>query len=608
MPEDPQLSRSSFSLPRQPSPQQIENLTAALMIDSITGMGHYFPSEQIDSSSLQQSVGVIAGAVHDLADSLGIEAEPEVVRRLLHRPPSITSHAQLTALEILVLKGRLLSTIEVFCPDLDTPMSDDELAVASAYAHHYLKNPRHDATQLHSDRPFAKMVSQCVPDVLQLGWEHGITATDAHYVLVDRLLSPNDIEADFRHLTTALSRLPLLTDGVNDATLNAARESIRSAVCVRATERRDSVLASLREISALRRMEHELMVPGGIDPFCTQLQIDRYDEIGLGPRGHVQMGSAFDAAGTLVKQEGETVPKRIPKPEEIDEWIEGSKVRASASHLSPLSAARLLIVWRGAPDSARHAATQIPALMRSAVRTAWLSVLGDEDALSYLADPSHRPNDLSLRYVEASEDSGGEIYLVSSYPSDFPIHNWIEEVLGQALHSPKHASAGSTFAAMGSRLLLDADALLASCTRQSFVCSMAAAESLLVDNGPDIGARLTRRLARLLVPELDLRKRAIDTFAHLYNLRSRVVHGDDVEIPMRHAVFMRYIASSAVYRFSGLARAARSMGFPGHQKDIWKTIDDEQFSERVLIGESASNRFLPELLRDEDKIRYWTGC
>jgi hypothetical protein len=134
------------------------------------------------------------------------------------------------------------------------------------------------------------------------------------------------------------------------------------------------------------------------------------------------------------------------------------------------------------------------------------------------------------------------------------------------------------------RLLSSADELLRADPGQSFTCSMSAIEACIGGRGTDLSERVSRRAARLLVPDPLMRAKAIDSFRNLYNIRSRVVHGDDCCVSQRQAVFMRYLASCVVYGLAGFARAAPRFDLPSTEDGIRKYLDSDAFTTGALMG------------------------
>jgi hypothetical protein len=173
---------------------------------------------------------------------------------------------------------------------------------------------------------------------------------------------------------------------------------------------------------------------------------------------------------------------------------------------------------------------------------------------------------------------------IRGYPEDFPVHSWVEYVFEHLTATTKRSSRSSDFAARAVRILSEADELMESCPRQSFVCSTAAIELCLVGKGEAIIDSLSRRAARLVIADASLRPVAANLFRRLYDIRSRIVHGDDMVVDPGAAAFMRYSASAIVYAFAGLGRALPRFGVVGGEKSLREYLDSDFESDGLAPG------------------------
>jgi hypothetical protein len=363
-------------------------------------------------------------------------------------------------------------------------------------------------------------------------------------------------------------------------------------------------------------MEHALIEDSMIDPFCHNLRIGASERFALGDRGAFEIDSAFGTWSDLVPLTSETKLEinslldnavATDESKSSQERIEAER-RAFATNFQSIAPTRIFIAWRGAPCSADEARKRIPTILRATVRTAWLATLGNDPVLEYFADQRYQDSDQQYRGASIQADYGiGLAYPIAEFPEEFPIRQWADFVLSQAIPGTRDLSADSrSFGINAIRLLNSADELLRVNPGQSFACSMAAVEACLGGKGENLADRVARRSARLLVPEIELRAKAVELIKLLYNTRSRIVHGDDCDVSVRQAAFMRYTASCVVYALAGFARAAPRFGLPSTEDGLRRHLDEDGYSPGALIG-TVTPRFLVDVLKSEILRVAWVG-
>jgi hypothetical protein len=404
----------------------------------------------------------------------------------------------------------------------------------------------------------------------------------------------------------------MFTTEIDQTTASAA---VRRLIEARVGDRADRVQRVISELHALSDMEHELVEDSLIDPFVTCLRIGPAERFSLGPRGHLVLASAFHSDSTSA-----TLPEGfaegldfVSAPGETSD-AHGDD-RSPAHNHTPddrdlayetIASARAFIVWRGAPRSAAEARTQIPLLLRSTVRTAWLAALANEPRLEYFLDSRYQERDWWYRGAVVSVTHAMRTMVIARNPEPFPIRSWMAFVLGQAIPAGGSTIDTPSFGINAVRLLNSADELLRIDPSQSFACSMAAVEAGLGSRGSELGEKIGRRATRLLIPELAGRKGAQELFKRLYNLRSRVVHGDTCAVTPRQAVFMRYVASCVTYALAGFAKAEAMFGNPSSEDAIRKSLDQSEFEPGQPIG-TIEPSFLISVLRSDRALSSWVG-
>ena len=430
---------------------------------------------------------------------------------------------------------------------------------------------------------------------------------DIRDVVVSRLLDADSMFEDFKEWFRLAKEGTLGDDSHFPAVdMKTARQSISELVARVAERRAGQIQRVLSEMLALREMEHELVEDSLIDPFCHNLRIGSSEWFSLGCRGGLNLDSPF---ATDADQEPITSDDWVEIQRVIETMDQGTDVevptgpdvpqssqhhRRRSSSFQPISPSRIFIAWRGAPRSANEARRLLPPLVRSAVRTAWLATLGGmEDMLEYFADQRYRSDDPGLRGAAVKPGTLGFDFShpISVHPEHFPVREWLKLVLAQATSDADSSSDGFLFGINAVRMLSTADVVLREHPAQSFACSMSAVETCVGGKGEGLGDRVARRVARILVSAPSGRAQAVDVLKGLYNVRSRVVHGDECQVSVRQAVFMRYIASCVVYSLAGLAKAAPRFGFPGSSDGIRKHLDSQAYSGGPLIGTDSSPFF-----------------
>jgi hypothetical protein len=226
--------------------------------------------------------------------------------------------------------------------------------------------------------------------------------------------------------------------------------------------------------------------------------------------------------------------------------------------------------------------------------------------LEYFADPNHVCRSAMNRGASIEREWGlDDVYPISTFPENYPVQNWIQDVLGYAvLESPSASDEIPSTNAV--RLLNSADALREVDPARAFLCAMTAIEVGLGGKGSDLSEKVSRRMARLLIPALSARAGAIEVFKGLYDIRSRIAHGDDYRVSTRQAVFMRYVASCVTFSLCGYMRTAKRLGNPSSLDEVRKALDAGQFTADIPIG-AEHHPFLVSVVASPAELANWVG-
>jgi hypothetical protein len=613
--------KNTPEFPVKPTKSQLRKLTAALLVDSLDAMGHGLPSSHLKRSALQSWFCRFTGEfIEQLEELFGREAGVRF-ERSFYVLPSIESAGTIDVVTLLAIRSRIRASVEL---GLDAA-SEVDAGTAPAKLWHVYKQAvfAHHRLQRQSRPELFGRAAEAAESILmqrwklkgRLSWRFGLTASDVHAVVVSRLLGVDDIFGDFRAWVRML-KAGGLGDDWNSAIVDvdAARAAITHLTSERASERAQKVEQTLSELECLRDMEHEILEQSAIDPVCANLRIGTEVRFPLGPRGHLQLAPALPAISKALTEEdwgqllaaleGDAV---APSAEQgaADHAMTERAAEDRQINVQSITAARCFLTWRGAPDSVAHARRELPMLLNSATRTAWLAMISQRGELEYFADPLWQESDPWERGAEIKPGLlGHRAFPVAQFPEEYPVLHWLQEVLGQAL--PESESRDEAFPIANSvRLLHSADILHRSNPAQSFCCAMAAVEVGLGGKGVALADKISTRMARLVVPDLNLRHRAIEVCKALYDIRSRVAHGDGYQVSERQAVFMRYVASCAIYSLCGYLRAAPRFGLPANVDGVRKLLDKEVFVAGTPIG-TTIHPYLLGLLERQSELDSWT--
>jgi hypothetical protein len=621
MPEEARRPLPVPEFPIQPSKQQVQRLTAALLADSLSVLGLGVPSQRTESGKLQSWMWGFHGDFEpNIEQTLGKDALAEY-RRSVRDVPSIESVAGLSPAQILAIRTRLYAIFGVV-EDRDLRQAGDwlwEVYKQAVFAHQWLRNSDTAPGNLRIVEVMTDLLQRHSRQKFESGWNHGLTMEDVRSVVVTSLLHPDAIFCDICCWIRILKDGKLGRDD-NSAELDTelARNAISAIIVSRSAERLSDVQRCMSQILALSEMEHELLEDSQIDAFCHNLRISSSEVFPLGPRGHIELGSPLGTSANSQPITGEELAQideileehkrrtRSPEDEERYRQARAWEKQSAAHNFEPITPSRALIVWRGAPSSAEAARRSLPILLRATVRTAWLATCGSDSALRLFLDQRYREADPEFR-GPAVFDSDGAFVLarpIAIHPEEFPVKEWMTFVLSQAIPGSAPSGAALSFGINAVRLLNSADDLLRVDLGQSFACSMSAIEACIGGKGTDLSEKVGRRAARLLVPTPLMRAKAIDSFKTLYSVRSRVVHGDDCRVSRSQAVFMRYLASCVVYGLAGFARAAPRFGLPSSEDGIRKYLDQDAFSDGPLMG-AATPWFANKVLCSDGPASTW---
>lgn len=607
--------------PFKPNKPQLRQIASALLVDSLEAMGHGLPSRESNRSALQAWFwNFTADFMGEFTDLYGAEAW-DCFEQNFYAPPSIEAPSALDIPAVLAIRSRIRASLdlalELAAEAGATTNSERQWHVyrQAVYAHSRLQRRSRTEEFGRATAAAQTILRHRLRLKTQLKWSVGLTPADVNAVVATRLLGIDDLFGDFRAWCRLLKTSDLGEDWNSVAVdIDAARAALARLVGERAQERAEQVSKVLSELECIREMEHDIVADSAIDPLCVNLRIGSEVRVALGARGHLQLAPALPAT-TTAKTEEDWAQLRAMLEGDAEALSAEERAIYAGIHdrqreeirvnSQSITAARCFVAWRGAPDSATHARREIPALLNSALRTAWLAMIAGRPQLEYFADQSWQHFDPWERGAEIKLGLlGSKGYPIARFPEEYPVANWLQEVLTQAL--PDHALQTETLPVANSvRLLNSADALRRADPAQSFCCSMAAVEVGLGGKGVGLADKIAIRMARLLVPDLRLRQRAIEVCKALYDIRSRVAHGDGYEVSERQAVFMRYVASCANYSLCGYLRAAPRFGLPANVEGVRKMLEMEVFVEGTPIG-TTRHPYLLGLLERESELASWT--
>ena len=499
----------------------------------------------------------------------------------------------------------------------------------ASIAHHKARVSLGEVSNLKGAITFRKLIEKLSKNI---GWKNGLMDQDILDIYINRILSPSFLAMDFDVFIKACSKI------VTNPKLLKSQKSIKLFSCEcnklfagQISKRSNDFDSAIKECFSLQHLEHEMIFDPGIDSGCTSLGFYRGEvESGslkfiLGRNGEFNLSPPFDYAlrtvtdmtsGSKLKyNESEDAYTKssvslnelgiiekshpiIPRPdEEINEELD-----RQSEGLSLLSGTRGLIVWRGSKYSFTRAVDEINILLPSSIRTAWLVTGGSKEVLGYLMDPLYRNRDFGNRSARVAWQNNQPLIPndIEDFPNDFPVFKWIQYALAQAFEYSKQRNTSPQFLPGALRLLQDADKQLNFSPRQSFACSMAAAEICL--GGKNAGSdQLARRMSRLLVAKNDhTRTKGMNLFKCLYGFRSKIVHGAELDVSLASAIFMRYVASCVVFNFAAFSKFVTRNQGPEEDslQIIWKLMDDDDRGSKLLTGVSEC-RYLIQLIEHE---------
>jgi hypothetical protein len=621
MPEDtPAPVPPSPAFPVNLPKQQLQQLTAALLSDSLSLLGVGFPSCEIDSSALQQWLWQFEGGFDDEVKSIHGQAGLDQFHHDVRNPPAIEASANLPPASLLALRTRVLAVIGLLDHEQGKGTNQTLWGVyrQSTFANQVLRGPECFQPQLRSQAILSTIVAKQLRLPSDFGWAHGLTAEDIRWAVTNRLLDAESIYEDFLAWARVVKAGKL---GAETTSAELDTDEARAAITFLiedATRRRSTgIQRAVSELCAIREMEHELIEDSMIDPFCHNLRMGAREKFNLGDRGAFELDSAFGTCENSVPMTSEAMLDLMselenaagPTAQESSQKDADARPSRRETNFQSISPTRMFIAWRGAPCSASEARKRIPTVLRATVRTAWLATLGNDPVLEYFADQRYQEADPQYRGAAIQSCYWGinRAYPIAEFPEEFPIRQWADFVLSQAIPGSRDSGADSrSFGINAMRLLNSADELLRVNPGQSFACSMAAVEACLGGKGENLADRVARRSARLLVPEIELRAKAVELIKLLYNTRSRIVHGDDCDVSVRQAAFMRYTASCVVYALAGFAMAAPRFGLPSTEDGLRRHLDEDGYSPGALIG-TVTPRFLVDVLKSEILRVAWVG-
>lgn len=593
----------------------MRSLVADLLVDSLGALGHGVPSDRRDMTTLASELDALEGIVYnEMRPQLGYESAHEFQKRLLDLP-SISDPTALGSLDIAAIRARVHAVQRIALSMSESGVESGTSAklrlsalASTAFGMVSGETPSGKKAIPRSAESFSRVAAKLLFSDRAPTWKLGATKADLASAVIRFLLTPMQIADDldaWTDLVADCDDFGCTEQPWPDSPIRA-QQRMNSFLQEASRRKRESIEQALASLEGLRYCETEIVSDSTIEPYCFSLGAPPHHQFRLGARGYVEISALF---GYLPG----TTPKKPVTPEILqqleNEWsdptftasTEYRERQAREIELGarmgllpvPLSGARSLTVWRGCPDSSLRAVAEVERALASSIRTAWLALFGSEHVLSYVVNHRYRAPDPS-HFRSAQVEMEGEqanIHDIRHYPEDFSVHVWVEYVFEHLVSDSESRSQSSDFAARAVRILREADDLLYSSPRQSFVCSMSAVELCLVGKGEPIIEKLTRRAARLATEDASLRPQSARLFRRLYDVRSRVVHGDGIDVDVSAAALMRYVASAVVYGFAGLGRALPRFGVPGGETSLREYLDAEFDSPGLAPGVHRSKYF-----------------
>jgi len=444
-------------------------------------------------------------------------------------------------------------------------------------------------------KSFAKILNKNLPH-----WKSGLSETDILENYYGYVLNAENISLDFDCLNIILL---IYGDYMNCGKSKKKNllDTIVFAIDQRINERLNGIKSAIEMCICLRQIEHEAVIDPKIDIYCTSLGQNYFDfkfepPFKVGEQGSLKLAAPFFISFRQPETKSNTPVTAKKMDGNENEEIESTKNVGNDSEfddfcrslegLSPLGGMRGLLLWRGGQHSFDCAKSELCKILPSAIRTAWLVISGGEPVLGYLIDPLYRSADDGFREPSVATNTGGMSCMedIRKFPGDFPVIKWIQQSIDHVFNVSENQSQSPDFLANALLLLREADDMMSISPRQTFACSMAAVEVCLGGKGGELSQRIVQRMSRLLINQSNLRTTAEKLFLLLYELRSKIVHGDMCEISLEAAVFMRYVASCVVFNAGGFSKTLARMGVAGSAKDIRSELDSDKYGEQLLPG------------------------
>lgn len=437
-------------------------------------------------------------------------------------------------------------------------------------------------------------------------WKSGLSEIDIMDTYIHRVLGTENISLDFKcfhEIILNVSKSKYSGKSKKKQLLHKQHQQslILIAINQRIDDRIPGIKLAIDFCMLLRQIEHESIIDPKIDIYCTSLGQNYFDfkfgePFKVGEQGSLKLAAPFFIS---VKQ-SETTNKTLVTAKKIEdtenEGIESTENSGSdrafddflrnLEGLSPIGGMRGLLLWRGGQHSFDSAKSELCKILPSAIRTAWLVISGGEPVLGYLIDPLYRSADDGIRQPSVASNTDGMMYTedIRKFPEVFPVFDWIQQSIDHVFNTGNNQGQSPDFLSNALLLLREADEMITISPRQTFACSMAAVEVCLGGKGGELSQRIVQRMSRLLINQNNLRTTAEKLFLLLYELRSKIVHGDMCEISLEAAVFMRYVASCVVFNAGGFSKTLARMGVVGSAKDIRSELDSDKYGEQLLPG------------------------
>ena len=435
-------------------------------------------------------------------------------------------------------------------------------------------------------------------------WRSGLSEKDILDIYINHVLGTESIKLDFEcfHAIFLIFQENSYVGKSEKKKLQSYQQRnslVTNTINQRISMRFDGIKVAIDYCRLLRKIEHESIIDPKIDSFCTVFGQNNYDlQVGtltfnVCQRGSLKLAPPFDISvrnksnlisNLKICNEGEISTTPAEDFEEQD--TDAEKFMREEHGLSPLGGMRGLLLWSGGQHSFDCAKSELCKILPSAIRTAWLVISGGESALGYLIDPLYRCEDNGYRDPSVNGPSGNfsDMEDIRTFPEVFPIFKWIQQSIDHAFNVGENQGQSPDFLSNALLLLREADDMMSISPRQTFACSMAAVEVCLGGKGGELSQRIVQRMSRLLINQSNLRTTAEKLFLLLYELRSKIVHGDMCEISLEAAVFMRYVASCVVFNAGGFSKTLARMGNAGSVKDIRSELDIDKYGEQLLPG------------------------